>query len=90
MQAHRWSDLSDRQRTVVLAAGVVQVALAVTAWTDLAVRPASQVNGAKAPWAALIAVNFIGPLCYLRWGRRQSGASMPIHPTTTTSEGDLP
>jgi hypothetical protein len=71
MQTHRWSDLSDTQRTMVLAAGSVQVALAVAAWTDLAVRPASQVIGGKTRWAAIIAVNFIGPISYFRWGRRR-------------------
>jgi len=28
------------------------------------------VNGPKPLWAAAIAVNFVGPLAYLRWGRR--------------------
>jgi hypothetical protein len=69
MQLRRWSDLTRGQRTVVLAAGSLQVALALTAWTDLARRPATQVNGSKARWAAIIAVNVIGPISYLRWGR---------------------
>jgi hypothetical protein len=77
MQAHRWSDLSDRQKTVVLVAASVQVALAATAWIDLAVRPASQVNGGKARWATIIAVNFIGPLYYFRCGRRPQRPGPP-------------
>ncbi|GAA1770777.1 PLD nuclease N-terminal domain-containing protein [Agromyces humatus] len=65
----RWSDLSDQQKTWTLVAGSVQVALAATAWTDLARRPATQVRGAKPLWAVLIAVNFIGPISYFIFGR---------------------
>jgi hypothetical protein len=43
----------------------------VTAWADLARRPADAVNGRKTVRTALIAVNRIGRLCYLRWGRRR-------------------
>jgi hypothetical protein len=49
----------------------VQVSLAVSAWADLADRPASEVNGSKTRWAAIIAVNFVGPLSYFRWGRKR-------------------
>jgi len=66
-----WSGLTDRQRAVVLALASVQISLAATAWTDLARRPAAQVNGPKPVWAAVIAVNFVGPLAWFRWGRRR-------------------
>jgi hypothetical protein len=65
----RWSDLSPRQQLLTLIAGSVQLSLAATAWIDLARRPAEQVTGPKPLWAAIIAVNFVGPLAYLRWGR---------------------
>lgn len=70
MRKQRWADLSTGQRIALGVAGSVQAALAAAAWTDLARRPASQVNGPKPVWAALIAVNFVGPLAYRRWGRR--------------------
>lgn len=70
----RWSELTDAQRAAVLAAASVQLSLAATAWIDLAKRPAEQVNGRKAVWALLIAVNFFGPLGYFRWGRRSAAA----------------
>lgn len=70
MAVRKWSELDDRQRAALLVMGSVQVSLAVAAWADLASRPASQVNGDKRRWAAIIAVNFIGPLSYFRWGRR--------------------
>lgn len=71
MLTHRWKDLSSKEQTAVLVLASVQLSLAATAWADLAARPADQVNGSKAIWAAVIAVNFLGPLAYFRWGRIQ-------------------
>jgi hypothetical protein len=65
-----WDELSPGQKTAVVTAASVQLSLAATAWVDLARRPAEQVNGGKARWAAIIAVNWIGPLAWFRWGRR--------------------
>jgi hypothetical protein len=70
MTNRRWEDLSPRQQTLVLVAGSIQLALAATAWTDLATRTADEVNGRKSLWALLIAVNWVGPLAWFRWGRR--------------------
>jgi len=66
-----WADLSDRQKTAVFVLGSVQLCLAATAWVDLATRPSVQINGRKSTWAAVIAVNWVGPLVYFRWGRRR-------------------
>jgi hypothetical protein len=73
--AKNWKDLSDGQRAAALTMMSVQVALAVSAWTDLAVRPSDQVNGSKAKWAAVIAINFVGPVLYFTKGRRTSAAA---------------
>ena len=70
MTRRRWNDLTPREQTAVLTLGAVQLSLAATAWTDLARRPAAQVNGSKAGWALVIAINFVGPLAWFRWGRR--------------------
>ena len=67
----RWRDLNPWQRRWLVGAGVVQLALAVTAWADLARRRPTEVAGRKGVWAAVIAVNWVGPLAYLRWGRRR-------------------
>ena len=67
-----WSELSPVGKTLILTLASVQLSLAATAWADLAFRPGEQVNGSKAKWAAIIAVNFVGPLAYFRWGRRPS------------------
>ena len=67
----RWSDLSTEQRAGVVGAGVVQMALLVAALVDLRRRPADQVRGSKAAWAAVSFVNFLGPLAYFAFGRRR-------------------
>lgn len=66
------SDLSPGGRRFIVLAGIVQVTLAGAAWLDLLRRPAAEVRGPKPAWAAVIAVNFVGPLAYFRWGRRVS------------------
>jgi hypothetical protein len=70
MAKKKWADLTSGQRAAVVVLGSLQLALAVSAWADLARRPARQVNGRKGVWAAVIAVNWIGPLAWFRWGRR--------------------
>ena len=68
----RWAEFSPRQQAVVLTLICTQVSLAVTAWVDLARRPADQISGRKAVWAAVIAVNFVGPILYFLRGHRRS------------------
>ena len=73
MKAQRWRELSERQQTAILVAASVQLSLAATAWADLATRPPELVNGRKAVWAAVIGVNFFGPIAYFARGRRPRG-----------------
>jgi hypothetical protein len=70
VRSKRWDDLSVARKVLVMVMTSVQVSLAVSAWADLASRPASQVNGSKRRWAAVIAINYIGPILYFRRGRR--------------------
>jgi Phospholipase_D-nuclease N-terminal len=69
MTRKHWRDLPPGQRKAIAIAGMVQWLLAAIAWVDLARRPAESVHGRKPMWAAIIAINFVGPLAYLRWGR---------------------
>ena len=71
MSVRRWEDLSPAQRALIVVLGSVQLSLAAAAWADLARRPAAEVNGRKGLWAAAIAVNWLGPLAWFRWGRRR-------------------
>lgn len=70
MRRKSWSQMSPVERAVALVLATVQVALAVTAWTDLARRPAARVNGPKPAWALAIAVNVVGPVLYFLKGRK--------------------
>lgn len=74
VEKRRWEDMSTAERTGVAAMVLVQLLLAVTAWADLARRPASQVNGSKRLWGLVIGLNFVGPLAYFAKGRRPSAA----------------
>jgi Phospholipase_D-nuclease N-terminal len=67
----RWRDLTPAQQALVITGATVQFGLAAAAWTDLARRAPAQVRGPKWRWAALIAVNYVGPIAYFRWGRRR-------------------
>ncbi len=69
MSAKRWSDLSSRQRGVVLALVAVQAILATIAERDLSSRPASQVRGPKFLWR-IASLNTVGAVAYLVAGRR--------------------
>jgi len=66
----RWGELSTRQRSWIVVAGVLQVLLAAAALLDLRRRPSDQVRGSKKLWAAAPSVNFVGPLAYFAFGRR--------------------
>lgn len=67
----QWRDLSRGQRIAFLVGAAVQITLAVTAWRDLARRPANAVNGPKRLWAAIIGINYAGPIAYFIVGRRR-------------------
>jgi hypothetical protein len=66
-----WSDLSGGQRAGIGVAGVVQVGLLIAALRDIWRRPSEEVRGSKLLWAPLCFVNFVGPLAYLRFGRKR-------------------
>jgi hypothetical protein len=74
-----WSALSDRSKTAVLVLASIQLSLAVTAWIDLARRPASLVRGSKVAWAAVIAVTLAGPAAYFTLGRLPRSAGPGVN-----------
>lgn len=65
-----WAELSSTQKRVVVVAGVVEVAMTLAAWRDLATRPASTVRGPKPAWALAVLVQPVGPVAYFALGRR--------------------
>jgi hypothetical protein len=69
----RWSDLTDRQRRLILVGVAYEGILKIAALVDLKRRPADQVRGPKWAWAtAVFFVNSVGavPLAYFRYGRK--------------------
>ena len=73
MTRKRWSDLSDRERAVVVAGIVAETALKAVALMDLKSRPDAQVRGPKWVWAvALSTISSFGilPVAYFAIGRR--------------------
>lgn len=66
----------------------VEVSLAVSAWSDLAQRPPEAVNGSKKKWAAVIAINFVGPILYYWRGRRQVAPVQPSPPSGSNRPDD--
>jgi hypothetical protein len=66
----RWSDLTGRQRAVILVAASVELALTSTALVDIIRRPAAQVRGPKALWVVGFVIQPVGPIAYLVRGRR--------------------
>ena len=85
MPNKKWSDLSPRAKTAILTLASVQISLAATAWADLASRSSEQVDGSRARWAAIIAINFFGPIAYFRWGRLPAGDQGPAREATKAS-----
>ncbi len=72
MGRHRsWSQLSGRQKAVILTLSSVEVALTATAAVDLWYRPRTEVNGVKARWWPVLLVQPFGPVAYLLRGRRR-------------------
>jgi hypothetical protein len=69
----QWSDLSPRTRSLLIGAAVAEGILKVAALIDLKRRPASQIQGPKWLWAAVVAVVSsagVVPISYFVFGRR--------------------
>jgi hypothetical protein len=74
VMAKRWSDLSDRSRKLIIAAGIGEAILKTAVIVDIRHRPASQIRGSKRMWiVAAVLVNSagIGSLSYFAFGRRR-------------------
>jgi hypothetical protein len=75
-RGRRWSDLSERNRRLVVVGAVLEGALKIAALIDLKRRPATEIRGRKWIWATVVTVaNSVGvvPLAYLLFGRRRRG-----------------
>jgi hypothetical protein len=70
----KWNELSPRTRRLLLVTGAIEGVLELAALIDLARRPAGQVRGSKARWAAAVTLgDSLGavPIAYFVYGRRK-------------------
>ena len=66
----RWEDLSDPQRIAVVGLGILQVGLLAAALVDIHRRAADKINGSKTTWTIVSFFNFVGPIAYFTFGRK--------------------
>ena len=71
MARMKWTDLSGRQRALVVTAAAAELSLKIAALVDIKRRPAEQIRGPKNFWRSAMVVNLIGPLSYFAVGRRR-------------------
>jgi hypothetical protein len=67
----RFSDVPPERQAGMIIGVLLQAALAVWAFVDLARRPAAQIRGPKQVWIPVILVNWIGPAVYFIFARRR-------------------
>lgn len=68
-----WVEWTTYEKAGIILLAVARFGLAVVALADVLRRPAEKVNGNKVAWsAAILAINFIGPIAYFIFGRKQS------------------
>jgi hypothetical protein len=77
--ARRWSDLSERNRRLIIAAAIGEAVLKTAVLIDISRRPASQIRGSKPLWIiAAVVVNSagVGSLSYFAFGRRPDAEAL--------------
>lgn len=67
----QWKDLTAPQKAGGILMGIVQVSLLIAALVDIRRRPTEEIRGRKAWWALAAFVNYIGPISYFVFGRKQ-------------------
>ena len=95
MQRKHWADLPLCKKIGVIIGGAIQFSLLALGLWDVAHRRPDEVRGDRRMWAGLMFFNWIGPLAYFAYGRRDSPlcpwrqkAEQPavIEETTVTEE----
>ncbi|MCB0025643.1 MAG: PLD nuclease N-terminal domain-containing protein [Caldilinea sp.] len=75
-QKKKWNEFSPAQKAGSIVAGIVQVTLLVAALVDIRRRPAEEIRGRKGLWAVFAFVNWIGPISYFLFGRKQAAGEI--------------
>lgn len=71
----RWSDLSTAQKIGVIIMGIVQLTLLAGGLWDLSHRKQEELRGDRRFWWGFMFVNWVGPIAYFTYGRKNS----PLH-----------
>ena len=71
MLKKRWQDMTQIQQADILMMTIIQLLLLGAAYWDLRQRTADELNGSKPFWIVAVFVNFIGPITYFLFGRKQ-------------------
>jgi len=74
MLKKRWRDMTHIQQVGILMMTIIQLLLLGAAHWDLRQRTSDELNGSKTFWVLAVFVNFIGPIAYFLFGRKQGEA----------------
>ena len=72
MQKKSWADFSALQKIGIIVMGTIQMGLLVAGLWDVAHRKPEEVRGDRRFWAGFMFVNWIGPITYFAYGRKDS------------------
>jgi hypothetical protein len=61
----------------VIIGAVVQLGLLAAAQVDIKRRTAEQLNGPRWMWMSVSLINFVGPIAYFVFGRRNQASELP-------------
>ena len=67
----RFSDVPPERQAGMIIGGLLQAALAIWAFVDLARRSREEIRGPKQVWIPVILVNWIGPAVYFIFARKR-------------------
>lgn len=73
-QQKQWKDLTMATKMRILAMAVVQVTLLAAALWDIRQRPSDGIKGSKKLWVGIAFINFVGPIAYFLFGRKEATA----------------
>jgi hypothetical protein len=82
MAKKSWAELPPRVRTIIIAAGAVELALLAAAQIDITLRPSDRIRGSKLRWRLVSLLNVVGPILYFWRGRIAGPADGSGDPAT--------
>jgi hypothetical protein len=67
----RWQEMPGWQQTGITVLAATEIVLTTLAAVDLVRRDKSAVRGRKLLWWPVLTVQPLGPVAYLKWGRKR-------------------